>query len=251
LSLSVVAIFSDNRMDFDIDRNPTVQPSLAEMTQKALDLLSSEASNGFFLMVEGSNIDIAGHENDPVANFHEALAYDAALDVILSYLDGKETYTTVISVSDHETGGLTLGVNNKISGQGQYFWYPSVLLAGKCSATKMASMIQAGQPIAQVLYTYAGLNLTVAEIQAIQNANSSLSTTIIAIGHVISYRAGVGWSTVGHTGIDINLYATGYMTQGLRGNYNNIDIGNWVAKIFNLDLAAQTTRLKDFSPFGP
>lgn len=53
-------------MDYEIDRNPAEQPSLAEMTKKALDLLK-DSEKGFFLMVEGSQIDVAGHLNDPAA----------------------------------------------------------------------------------------------------------------------------------------------------------------------------------------
>ena len=51
-------------MSYEIDRNPAQQPSLKEMVQKALGILdeNSRASDkGFFLMIEGSRIDMAAH----------------------------------------------------------------------------------------------------------------------------------------------------------------------------------------------
>ena len=47
-------------MAYDIDRNPEEQPSIEEMTRKAIDKLSKNP-NGFFLMVEGSKVDWAAH----------------------------------------------------------------------------------------------------------------------------------------------------------------------------------------------
>jgi alkaline phosphatase len=51
-------------MDYEIDRNPEIQPSLTEMSKKALDILYKSTENkekGFFLMIEGSRIDMAAH----------------------------------------------------------------------------------------------------------------------------------------------------------------------------------------------
>lgn len=50
------------QLDYVIDGN-LEQPSLAKMTAKALALLNENNPNGFFLMVEGSRIDHAGHDN--------------------------------------------------------------------------------------------------------------------------------------------------------------------------------------------
>ena len=64
-SLPVLGLFADTHMDFEIDR--TTQPSLSEMTAKALQLLGAATRDsrlGFALMVEGSRIDMACHNND-------------------------------------------------------------------------------------------------------------------------------------------------------------------------------------------
>jgi alkaline phosphatase len=54
-------LFALDHMDFEIDRDPKVQPSLKEMAIMALELLSVNSKNGFFLMIEGSRIDMAAH----------------------------------------------------------------------------------------------------------------------------------------------------------------------------------------------
>jgi len=243
LKLPLIVLFAEDQMEHEIDRNPEVQPSLSEMTQKALDLLSSHAKHGFFLMVEGSLIDVCGHRNDPAANYRDALAYDDAVGTVLEFSKSRPN-TLVVSVSDHETGGLTLGVN------GVYAWRPDILQAVRASSIHMAQRIRAGQSISSVLSELASINATAAEIQDIAQANltSSLNNVGIIIGHVISSRAGVGWSTTGHTGVDINLYAKGYNSFLLKGNYDNTEVGNWVAHQFNLNLEDQTKKLATFNP---
>lgn len=60
-NLPLLNLFAMDHMDFEIDRDPKVQPSLKEMSIKALELLSMNSKNGFFLMIEGSRIDMAAH----------------------------------------------------------------------------------------------------------------------------------------------------------------------------------------------
>ena len=84
----MLGLFADSHMKFEIDRAREAreeagrddgtsggglrEPSLAEMTRKALQLLAV-SPRGFFLMVEGGRIDHAGHYNDPAAAVHEVM----------------------------------------------------------------------------------------------------------------------------------------------------------------------------------
>jgi alkaline phosphatase len=69
------------------------------------------------------------------------------------------------------------------------------------------------------------------------------------IGHAISKRAYLGWTTAGHTGVDVNLYAESSQDQDdwildrLRGNHENTDIGDFLTWYLNLDLEPITKRL--------
>lgn len=79
------------------------QPSLADMTSKALELLTND--NGFCLLVEGSDIDTRAAKKDMNSMLREMTIFDNAVDVVLQYAE-KNPGTLVIVTADHETGGL-------------------------------------------------------------------------------------------------------------------------------------------------
>ncbi len=101
-------------MDYDVQRNPDEQPSLAEMTAKAIELLSSTEGEGFFLMIEGGRIDHACHNNDAEMLISEMLAFDKAVSVGLEYASGRDD-TLVIVTADHETGGESMSPAERYS----------------------------------------------------------------------------------------------------------------------------------------
>jgi len=85
-------------------RAATRPVSLAEFSRRALDILSKD-EDGFFLMIEGSQIDWAGHENSKPYLLAEMADFDEAVGIVLDFaeLDGE---TLVIVTADHETGAL-------------------------------------------------------------------------------------------------------------------------------------------------
>lgn len=89
------------------------EPTLAELTEKAIDLLEDRRRGlfvrrrGFFMMVEGSQIDWAGHDNDAVNNVWQMLHFDLAVKAAIDFALADRR-TLVIVTSDHETGGLTI-----------------------------------------------------------------------------------------------------------------------------------------------
>ncbi len=88
-----------------------VYPSLDEMARTALTALSAatqDSDKGFFLMIEGSRIDHAGHGNDPAAQVREVLAYDRAFSSVVDFLDKSDVQGVLVATSDHETGGLSV-----------------------------------------------------------------------------------------------------------------------------------------------
>jgi alkaline phosphatase len=83
-------------------------PSLADMTQKAISVLARDA-DGFFLMVEGGQIDWACHDHDTAEAISDTLGLDEAVSVAQAY--GSAHPGTLIIVSgDHETGGMTVSL---------------------------------------------------------------------------------------------------------------------------------------------
>ena len=79
-------------------------PTLAEMTDFALEKLS-EDENGFFLMVEGSQIDTMAHDNDLEKEIHEMYQFDHAIAVAMRFV-ALHPDTLLIVTADHETGAL-------------------------------------------------------------------------------------------------------------------------------------------------
>jgi len=104
------ALFGDKEQPFDLDRDSLEVPSLAEMTKKAIDLLSQK-ENGFFLMVEGSKVDWAAHNNDAIGCISEYLAFDDAVGVAMDFahMNGE---TAIIILPDHGNSGFTIGNTN-------------------------------------------------------------------------------------------------------------------------------------------
>ncbi|WP_299788201.1 alkaline phosphatase [uncultured Shewanella sp.] len=80
------------------------QPSLREMTLKALELLAKD-EDGFFLMIEGGQIDWAGHLNDAGWMLHELLKFDEAVAAVYEWVKDRDD-TLVVITADHETGSF-------------------------------------------------------------------------------------------------------------------------------------------------
>jgi alkaline phosphatase len=102
----LLGLFAVDYMDYEIDRNYTTTPSIAEMTSKSIELLSQDP-DGFFLMVEGGLIDLAAHAKNKVNDALDTIEFDKAVKVALEYV--KEHSNTVLMVTaDHETMGLVV-----------------------------------------------------------------------------------------------------------------------------------------------
>jgi len=112
----VWALFEKQDMPYDIDRKTMEMgiPSLAEMTEKAIKLLS-ESEEGFFLMVEGSKVDWAAHTNDPVGIVSDFLAFDEAVGKAIEFAK-KNGETYVMVLPDHGNSGITIGSNKVNTG---------------------------------------------------------------------------------------------------------------------------------------
>lgn len=113
VKLPLLGLFANTDIPYEVDRKilNDVYPSLDEMARTALGALSDatrDSEQGFFLMIEGSRIDHAGHGNDPVAQVHEVLAYDKAFTSVLDFLDKDDVEGVLVGTSDHETGGLAV-----------------------------------------------------------------------------------------------------------------------------------------------
>ncbi|GAB5520231.1 MAG: alkaline phosphatase [Rhodothermales bacterium] len=225
----LLGLFSASHMDYEIDRDPAEQPSLAEMTMKAITLLEGASDEGFFLMVEASRIDHAAHANDLGAHLHDILAFNDAIAQALAFA-AEDGETLIVSTSDHETGGVTLGRN--INGRGIYAWNPEVFDAIQGSYDR---------------YRISGLDIDtffgLSDLDETERASFDAATDSDRQGlttEAISRRSLVAWTTNGHTGVDVGLYAYGPGSEHFIGNFDNTHVGLALAELMGLDFSTIT-----------
>ncbi|MCW8930809.1 MAG: alkaline phosphatase [Gammaproteobacteria bacterium] len=99
---SVVGLFSRGHLSKANKR----KPGLPELTRKAIKILSKN-DNGFFLMVEGSQIDWAGHDNNQDELIAEMIDFDDTIGVALDFAK-IDSQTLILVTADHETGGFAI-----------------------------------------------------------------------------------------------------------------------------------------------
>ncbi|MDQ1004475.1 alkaline phosphatase [Neobacillus niacini] len=215
-SAQVLGLFAKRGLLKMIDRSNDT-PSLADMTTSAIEALNQNA-NGFFLMVEGSQIDWAAHDNDIVGVMSEMEDFEKAFKVAIDFAK-KDGHTLVIATADHSTGGFSLGA------QGQYNWFSSVINTVKVTPNYMASEIVKGAGVKDTLTKYIELPLTKNEIRYVERAARTQNARNIdnAIEEIINTRSYTGWTTSGHTGEDVNVYAYGPGSERLKGQIDNTD----------------------------
>ena len=215
-SAQVVGLFSKRGLPKMIDR-PSNVPSLADMTTSAIERLNKN-DTGFFLMVEGSQIDWAAHDNDIVGVMSEMEDFEKAFKAAVDFAK-KDGHTLVIATADHSTGGFTIGA------QGQYNWFSSVIKAVKRTPDYMAAKIVNGAGVKETLTNYIDLPLTKEEINLVERAARTQNAKNIdnTIEEVINLRTLTGWTTRGHTGEDVNVYAFGPGSERFKGQIDNTD----------------------------
>ena len=209
----VWGLFAPDAMAYEMDRSLLApeEPSLAEMTGKAIEVLSKNPE-GFFLFVEASKVDWASHANDPIGVVSDVLAWDDAFKVAVEFAK-KNPGTLVIAFSDHGNGGMSLGSKKTDT---TYDKLPLETLVGPLKQArltgegieKVLGNNRTEENIRQVVGEYFGVkDLTAEEIGLIQNAKTGNMN--YALGPIISNRSVVGWTTNGHTGEDLFLYTFG------------------------------------------
>lgn len=109
--------FSANGDPLQVSQGRTYLPGVS---QKATQFLDKHSDKGFFLMVEGSQIDWGGHANESDYIIKEMIDFDNAIGKVLEFAE-KDGETLVIVTADHETGGYSINQPTKIgSVQGKF-----------------------------------------------------------------------------------------------------------------------------------
>lgn len=252
------ALYGDKEMAYDIDRDPNEQPSIEEMTKKAIEKLSKNP-NGFFLMVEGSKVDWAAHGNDPAGMATEFLAFDRACGAALEFAR-QNGETAVVVVPDHGNSGISLGRRDckgydKLSKEQLFHQLSLFKLTAEGFAKRLNSI--PNSEVQNLFREYAGFELTAEELNALNNCkeyknspipedkrgaedNSSMYSGSLTglMAHIITTRTCIGFTTGGHTGEEVFLAA--YHPQGNLpiGMNTNIELNEYLCNLFGLTHAS-------------
>jgi len=216
---------------------------LSAMTKAAIKQL--ENKNGYFLLVEASQIDWGGHANDIAAAMGEMDDLAKTLEYLETYVI-KHPNTLVIVTADHSTGGVTLGAN------GVYEWKPDVLRTMTQSPSAITKKLEANKityDLANQLFnfeltenelsdliTVKDNTLRDIEITAITDKHKAKKISVnkalyTAVKKIIDERTNTGWTSSGHTAVDVPVFAMGNDREKFYGYQDNTDIAK---KIFSL-----------------
>eukprot|EP01094_Clydonella_sp_ATCC50884_P025328 TRINITY_DN6614_c0_g1_i1.p1 TRINITY_DN6614_c0_g1~~TRINITY_DN6614_c0_g1_i1.p1 ORF type:complete len:513 (+),score=170.91 TRINITY_DN6614_c0_g1_i1:97-1635(+) len=241
LSFPLFGCFADSHMSYEIDRvrsDPVDQPSLEQMVRKALAMLEAKGKR-FFLLIEGSRIDMAAHDHDAGAQYREIMQYQAAAKVVRGYVE-ENPNTLVLSTSDHSTGGISVGALMTPLVYPNYTWSPEVLHAATGSAEHIEQQVTSPADIPAMFEQYTGIVPTEDEVNFITagyEADSRFFRT--RMGDVAAHRAGVGFTTPGHTGVDVGIYGYGNVPPEIGGVMENIHVGKAIIDYLGFHEAMQ------------
>ncbi|XQW83408.1 alkaline phosphatase [Thalassotalea piscium] len=226
----VIGLFAPVGLPWSLD--DTNKHRLSAMTKAATAQLENE--NGYFMLVEASQIDWGGHSNDIASAMSEMDDLAKTLIFLEEYVKTHPD-TLVVLTADHSTGGLTLGVN------GEYKWQPSVFKSMKQSSRSIAEFIAEKDFTAKELtsmLTFAITEKQFSQLQAIKNDESESMTKskLIAklyatLNQFISEKSYTGWTTHGHTAVDVPVFAIGKGHEDFGNKIDNTDVAK---KIFSL-----------------
>lgn len=242
------ALFGEKALPFDTDRNPEITPSLAEMTGKALDILSKN-ENGFFLMVEGSLVDWAAHANDAKAIISEFIAFDEAVKKVMDFAE-KDGNTAVVIMPDHGNSGFTIG-SSRCSGYDklsleQLFGTVSKY---KVSANALETILlnTKEEDIKAEFKKYTDIDLSDEELAALLSSKNYKESDYTKAGtsnnmahhivNILNAKTCFGFTTGGHTGEEVLLAA--YHPQGdvLKGHVTNVIVNAYLQKVAGLPIS--------------
>lgn len=234
----VLARGTDGYLPGYIDRKyyPEV-PTLADFTAKGIELLDNP--NGFFMMVESGAIDLAGHANEAATNLFEVLALDEAVKVALKFAEKHPDETLIVVTGDHETGGMTMG----FAGSG-YTMHVERLALQKCSLGQFKTFVKNAKKEAgksgksftfddakKLLNQYFSFEFSGNSPMRVSGADEELLKSYFQQGKlevgariVMSRKAGIGWTSGGHTAMPVSTTSYGAGAKMFTGFYENTDI---------------------------
>lgn len=249
--------FSKSNVGY-VNDSITGKLTLPGMTQACLDYLVRKSPDGFFMMVEGGNIDHALHGNDGMSAISEIYNFNDALSIAYNFLLSHPEETLIVVTADHDTGGLSVG--NRENGYVAHF---DVLKNQKMSKEMFSQVCKKwskdGKPrpwnnmrdLLKDKFGFWGkvkvsddetkrLESLYADVFVKKNSKdekslySDFNAFASEVFRLISSKAAVGFTTGAHTGNPVPVYSAGVGSENFGRVLNNTEIPVEILRISGL-----------------
>ncbi|MGH7854858.1 MAG: alkaline phosphatase, partial [Candidatus Binatia bacterium] len=244
----VLGLFSQRDMSFELDRDKSTEPSIADMTRAAIRLLHDQAANGFFAFIESENTDTASHLSDIASMIHDYREFDRAVGLAYEFYRKYPRETLIVVVSDHETGGLgftqalkdlssTKGGNQVAATTADLRKIQAIKISLR-KATEILGRNPAPEAVDKLMQDhFAGFTLAPEYKEAIvkrQPLSRTLFTDPVAhaLGAMVANNVQAYWQTSTHTNKPVLVAALGVGAERFRGYYDNADFGTKLRGLF-------------------
>lgn len=242
----------DYNIGYTIDSIPGAL-TLPLITEACLNHLEKQSPGRFFMMVEGGNIDHALHANDAGAAITEMLNFNDALEIAYNFYLQHPDETLILVSADHDTGGMShvkdgLGVYRYVKVSKEEF-------SNYCKGILRSRMVYTWDDMKQYLTENFGLftHIKVSEEkeddlrekfdETFEKRNSADQETLYAsfngfaveVFDIINNAAGTIFTTTGHSGNPVPVFAVGVGSDMFKGVNNNTDLPRILREILEIN----------------
>jgi alkaline phosphatase len=243
----ILGLFSDEDMDFELDRDPAREPTTAEMAEAALKALSQQSPNGFVLLIENENTDAAAHASDTASLMRALWAFDDAVKVALRF-QRRSPDTLLIVTGDHETGGFSptyaqkdksnASITDRLFSGDEHLRMLERISMSLGRVREKLGRKPRGEVLDRLLAEhFPGFRLDPDLRQMVlERTTPELNFTYLVqspLGRMVARQTGYYWGTSGHTPQPVAVGAIGPGAELFRGYQDNTDFGKHLHRLIS------------------
>ncbi len=238
----------DSNVGYTIDSiNGTL--TLPAMTQACVSHLQKHSPDQFFMMVEGGNIDYAGHSNDGGAVVKEILNFNQAIKIAYDFYLAHPDETLIVVTADHNTGGLAVRfgdmslIDCQRMSKDRFGYYTKSIL----NSRRIFTWEDMKEELTLLFGFWDKINLSEKQEALLKEKfdrtfnlrNSDDQETLynsfnefsVEVFRILNEKCGFGWVATGHTGDPVPLFAIGAGANEFMGVKDNTEIPKIIKKI--------------------
>ncbi|PRD56368.1 alkaline phosphatase [Sphingobacterium gobiense] len=231
--------------------------NLAQITDAAIESLTKNNDNGFFLMVEGGKIDWSSHANDATTTIKEVLDFNEAVKRAYVFYEKYPEETLIVVTADHETGGIGVGnggsrLNTKLLANQRVSQGTLSTLLADLRATKEevrwdevknvlmenvglfadVAVSEDEEKMLVAIYEKSFVRHETETSKSLYANDDKLASEAIKI---LNKKGSVSWASGGHSAAYIPIFAIGAGAEGFTHKMENTDIPKKIAKAAGWD----------------